>query len=239
MFLFLLQDGAMNLLSTSAPSVSSSVCSQPAISSSMSTVAPLQEKKRGVGRPPGRYQPKTGKKGRKIKEEMVKEVEELPRPFEELTPSGRPKRKSAESFKSSIKQRRLTDDTDDLESLSSIDTGAYSDDSDESFSTKSRPGRKRKLSKSSSKSGSIRKRKTSDSDHDSVFSGSDRYRELRDRNNEASRRSRLNRKSREMEMRDQALQLEKDNRLLKLKADEMERLVKKLRENLMQLVLKR
>lgn len=68
---------------------------------------------------------------------------------------------------------------------------------------------------------------------------SEKYRELRNKNNEASRRSRANRKSREVEMRDHALKLEAENRRLKVKADEMEKLVKRLRNCLMQLVLKR
>ncbi|XP_065214906.1 probable myosin light chain kinase DDB_G0279831 [Planococcus citri] len=68
---------------------------------------------------------------------------------------------------------------------------------------------------------------------------SEKYRELRNRNNEASRRSRANRKSREVEMRDHASKLESENRRLKVKAEEMEKLVKRLRNCLMQLVLKR
>lgn len=68
---------------------------------------------------------------------------------------------------------------------------------------------------------------------------SEKYRELRNRNNEASRRSRANRKSREVEMKDHASQLEAENRRLKVKAEEMEQLVKRLRSCLMQLVLKR
>lgn len=68
---------------------------------------------------------------------------------------------------------------------------------------------------------------------------SEKYRELRNRNNEASRRSRANRKSREVEMKDHASQLEAENRRLKVKAEEMEQLVKRLRNCLMQIVLKR
>ena len=68
---------------------------------------------------------------------------------------------------------------------------------------------------------------------------SEKYRELRNKNNEASRRSRANRKNREVEMREHAGQLETENRRLKVKADEMEKLVKRLRSCLMQLVLKR
>jgi hypothetical protein len=66
----------------------------------------------------------------------------------------------------------------------------------------------------------------------------DRYRELRDKNNEASRRSRQNRKARDGEMKEYAAKLASDNRTLKIKADEMERLVKKLREALLEAVVK-
>ena len=68
---------------------------------------------------------------------------------------------------------------------------------------------------------------------------SEKYRELRNKNNEASRRSRANRKSREVEMKNHAAKLEAENRRLKVKAEEMEKLVKRLRDCLMQLVLKR
>jgi len=66
----------------------------------------------------------------------------------------------------------------------------------------------------------------------------DRYRELRDKNNEASRKSRQNRKSRDLEMKEYAVQLASDNQSLKIKADEMERLVKKLRQALLEAVVK-
>jgi hypothetical protein len=58
----------------------------------------------------------------------------------------------------------------------------------------------------------------------------DQYREMRDRNNEASRKCRQNRKARESEMMETAAKLERENQSLKIKADELERLVKKLRE---------
>jgi hypothetical protein len=72
----------------------------------------------------------------------------------------------------------------------------------------------------------------------SVDSECGRYRELRDKNNEASRKSRQNRKARESEMKDVAAKLERENQSLKIKADEMERLVKKLREALLEAVIK-
>lgn len=66
----------------------------------------------------------------------------------------------------------------------------------------------------------------------------DRYRELRDKNNEASRKSRQNRKTKESGMKEYAAELERDNQTLQIKADEMERLVKKLREALLEAVVK-
>jgi hypothetical protein len=66
----------------------------------------------------------------------------------------------------------------------------------------------------------------------------DRYRELRDKNNEASRRSRQNRKVRDIEMKAYAAKLVSDNQTLKIKADEMERLVKKLRQELLEAVVR-
>jgi hypothetical protein len=72
----------------------------------------------------------------------------------------------------------------------------------------------------------------------SVDSDCDRYRHLRDRNNEASRKSRQNRKCRESEMKETASKLQRENQSLKIKADEMERLVKKLRQALLEAVIK-
>lgn len=72
----------------------------------------------------------------------------------------------------------------------------------------------------------------------SVESECDRYRELRDRNNEASRKSRQSRKSRELEMKDIGTKLEKENQSLRIRAEEMERLVKKLRQELIETISK-
>jgi hypothetical protein len=66
----------------------------------------------------------------------------------------------------------------------------------------------------------------------------DRYRELRDKNNEASRKSRQSRKVREVEMKEYAARLASENQTLKIKADEMDRLVKKLRKALLEAVVK-
>lgn len=73
----------------------------------------------------------------------------------------------------------------------------------------------------------------------SSSSETDRYRELRDRNNEASRKSRLTRKARENELGKQAEILTKENMVLKVKVEEMENLVKKLRDALLQSMMKK
>jgi hypothetical protein len=71
-----------------------------------------------------------------------------------------------------------------------------------------------------------------------MSSGIDQYRELRDRNNEASRKSRLSRKAGENEMREVAAKLDGENESLKIRLDEMERLVKNLTDTLLKALMK-
>ncbi|PNF35730.1 hypothetical protein B7P43_G16164 [Cryptotermes secundus] len=66
----------------------------------------------------------------------------------------------------------------------------------------------------------------------------DRYRERRDRNNEASRKCRENGKAREREMKELTAKLEGENESLKKSVDELEELVKKLREALFEAMVK-
>lgn len=66
-----------------------------------------------------------------------------------------------------------------------------------------------------------------------------RYRELRDKNNEASRRSRLNRKMKEQHLEREASDLETRNRKLKVRVSELDKLVNSMRNNLMQMLLKK
>ncbi|GLV31997.1 hypothetical protein CBL_07756 [Carabus blaptoides fortunei] len=66
-----------------------------------------------------------------------------------------------------------------------------------------------------------------------------RYRELRDKNNEASRRSRLNRKMKEQHLEQEAADLETRNRKLKVRVTELDKLVNSMRNNLMQMLLKK
>lgn len=86
--------------------------------------------------------------------------------------------------------------------------------------------------------GRRRGRKTSSLDSSDGGGGNihDKYRALRDRNNEASRRSRMNRKQRDLEMRRHKADLEKKNVELKVKADRMESLVKDMRAILLRTV---
>ncbi|XP_063235333.1 uncharacterized protein LOC134538190 [Bacillus rossius redtenbacheri] len=63
-----------------------------------------------------------------------------------------------------------------------------------------------------------------------------KYRELRDRNNEASRRSRLNRKTQDEEMKKSAEHLEAENERLRVKVEKLEKLRDKVKEALFSLV---
>ena len=65
------------------------------------------------------------------------------------------------------------------------------------------------------------------------------YREVREKNNEASRKSRMNKKAKEVEMSKRSLELEKDNRILKMKVEELEKLVSSMRNALLRSALKR
>lgn len=65
------------------------------------------------------------------------------------------------------------------------------------------------------------------------------YRESREKNNEASRKSRMNKKAKENEMTMKAVELEKDNRILKMKVEELEKLVTSMRTALLRSALKK
>lgn len=93
------------------------------------------------------------------------------------------------------------------------------------------PIRKRKSS-SCVESSLPMKREVFSSDDSPTTSGGYKYRKLRDKNNAASRRSRENRKLREREMTDQCQILEKENMKLKVRAEELENLVRTLRDAL-------
>ncbi|KPJ00004.1 hypothetical protein RR46_03373 [Papilio xuthus] len=63
-----------------------------------------------------------------------------------------------------------------------------------------------------------------------------RYRELRDKNNEASKRSRMNRKLKELQMEQLAIELEEKNKKLRVRAEILEEMTKKIRADFMSAV---
>ncbi|XP_015117218.1 uncharacterized protein LOC107041263 [Diachasma alloeum] len=82
------------------------------------------------------------------------------------------------------------------------------------------------------------KKRSLESDSDDRMSDCS-YRENREKNNEASRKSRMNKKAKESEMMARAGQLEKDNRLLKMKVEALEKMVTSLRAAILQSALKK
>ncbi|XP_012227228.2 uncharacterized protein [Linepithema humile] len=76
----------------------------------------------------------------------------------------------------------------------------------------------------------------SDSEDDTALS---QYRECREKNNEASRRSRMNKKAKESEMSVRAIELERDNKVLKMKVEELEKLVISMRTALLRSALRK
>lgn len=76
-----------------------------------------------------------------------------------------------------------------------------------------------------------------DENSSSVSTTEYKYRELRDKNNEASKRSRMNRKVKEQQMEELAVKLEEANKRLKVRADVLEEMTKKLKNALMTAML--
>ncbi|KAL3278715.1 hypothetical protein HHI36_016247 [Cryptolaemus montrouzieri] len=70
------------------------------------------------------------------------------------------------------------------------------------------------------------------------FGGASKYRELRDKNNEASRKSRLKRKIKEQEMEMESQELRDRNVKLKAEVEELQKMVDNLRSNLFHIMLK-
>ncbi|XP_050431921.1 transcription factor ces-2-like [Adelges cooleyi] len=70
-------------------------------------------------------------------------------------------------------------------------------------------------------------------------SSDDKYRQLRDRNNEASRKSRATRKAKEDELNKNANEMEATNRRLTVKAEELEKMVINMRQALLQIMTKK
>lgn len=88
-----------------------------------------------------------------------------------------------------------------------------------------------------SKRGRPPKRNVSISSDDYGDSPESRYRELRDKNNEASRKSRLKRKLKERELEEEGDELEEKNAKLRARVEELEKTVSRFRNNLMTLLL--
>lgn len=78
-----------------------------------------------------------------------------------------------------------------------------------------------------------------DDTNSNVSAQDTKYRELRDKNNEASKRSRMNRKLKELQTEQLALDLEERNKKLKIKADILEEMTKKLKDALMTAILQK
>lgn len=154
------------------------------------------------------------------------------------TPS--PPQTVARSYKPTRNKRKIREDSDEdyeppsrvgrksikITSWHDTDNSSSDDDDDHEDETtpKSRRGRppKRNMSISSDSS----------KDCDAM-----RYRELRDKNNEASRRSRLKRKMKEMGLEKEAMELEERNIKLKTQVEELEKTVNNFRNNLFKIML--
>lgn len=108
------------------------------------------------------------------------------------------------------------------------------------ISTKAASNKEREISvRTKTRDKNERKRyyEESDSEDDSDITLL-QYRECREKNNEASRRSRMNKKAKESEMTIKAVKLERDNKVLKMKVEELEKLVTSMRNALLRSALK-
>lgn len=83
------------------------------------------------------------------------------------------------------------------------------------------------------------KRTGSISSECSKDSDTSKYRELRDKNNEASRRSRHKRKMKELEIEKEADELMSNNIKLKAQVEELEKMVTNFRENLFKIMIRK
>ncbi|XP_044018632.1 putative uncharacterized protein DDB_G0282133 [Aphidius gifuensis] len=77
-----------------------------------------------------------------------------------------------------------------------------------------------------------------DSD-DGLSDCSSNYKDSREKNNQASKKSRMNKKVKENEMELRAMILENDNKKLKIKAEQLEKLVIKMRSTMLQFALQK
>ncbi|CAF4820469.1 unnamed protein product [Pieris macdunnoughi] len=165
--------------------------------------------------------------------------------YEPITPKSEPPLDSEEDNKSRTSKRQRLD----------------SEESDESYTPYEQPTRRYKRRKPSipikdmiralegsqqltkARRGRPPKRREStisnvSENSSSVSTHEIKYRELRDKNNEASKRSRMNRKLKELQMEQLAGELEERNKKLRVRADLLEDMTKKLREAFMAAVAK-
>ncbi|KAK9512155.1 hypothetical protein O3M35_000639 [Rhynocoris fuscipes] len=166
-------------------------------------------------------------------------------------------KKSTNTKRGRPKRKRQRDDSSDYV-VSDSDESLSEEEEDDSQQEWSPAKIKRKKRKSSTNSNnknklttggrkSISRRTSTSSNNNNININNlldieepthDKYRALRERNNEASRRSRMNRKQRDVEMLQQADELHKKNVYLKARADKMESLVKYMRAEIMKALTK-
>ncbi|XP_023014787.1 uncharacterized protein isoform X2 [Leptinotarsa decemlineata] len=105
-----------------------------------------------------------------------------------------------------------------------------SSDSDSDFEVDAKPKQKRR-GRPPKRTESVSSDRSKDSDNSS------KYRELRDKNNEASRKSRLKRKIKELEIETEADELTTRNIQLKAQVEELEKIVKSYKDNIFKIML--
>lgn len=135
------------------------------------------------------------------------------------------------------RKKRLPDDDDEdyvppSERISAKKRILAEDDSDSDSEDEVERKVKKARGRPPKRTGSV----SSDCSKDSDAS---KYRELRDKNNEASRRSRLKRKLKEQELESEADELYSKNIKLKAQVEELEKLVTKFREDLFKIMIRK
>lgn len=138
------------------------------------------------------------------------------------------------------RKRRLVEDDDEdyvppcernavKRRLSSLDVSDLDSQDEDEVVTKSKGKARGRPPK---RTGSISSECSKDGD-------ASKYRELRDKNNEASRRSRLKRKVKEQGLESEADELYSKNIKLKAQVEELEKLVTKFREDLFKIMIRK
>ncbi|OWR55202.1 chorion b-ZIP transcription factor [Danaus plexippus plexippus] len=171
---------------------------------------------------------------------IIEDSPPAPVDYEPITPKSEPQIDSDEDIKPGPRKRRRNDSED-----SDVSYTPYS------VSSSPRKYRKRKPSipikdmiralegaqqQTKARRGRPPKRRESDVSAVSENSSSTHeisYRKLRDKNNEASKRSRMNRKLKELQMEQMAVDLEERNKRLRIRAELLEEATKKLRDAFM------